>query len=491
MINGIAIGLAALAGVWLEWRALPICLCVLVIIQLIERRRQLGLLLLCSLVVIVGAVRSQEPPSTTSTPELAISTGAIGTISSFPIPSGNGHRALVFVSEICVAEQCIPADSKVIVYFRSQNPPLSRGATLRINWRLDTLEDLPTGYRSFVSSQGAEASARSTSVRLVSAGNPLFRMLASANQQLSSRMEELLPGDTGALATGIVTGDDSGLSPETESNFKATGTSHITAVSGQNVTLIIGFLSFWFRPTQLHSRIAFHVILILSVWSFTLFVGMESPALRAAIVATLSIAGSHVGRRPDPVTLLALTLGVIALLQPLSVHAVGFWLSATASMALCLALPKSRNPNTRRFLMEFSGAPMIASLATMPITLATFGVWSPIGIITNMLVSLVMIIAFPVTYFFALLTWISPSIANTFSWIVAIPLDFALVIVNRMAPAALQLRIDSYSLYLHFLIWLPIVIGIWLLSNESQRWIRRFLTNYRNTPDESESANSL
>src|SRR5699024_5251017 len=112
----------------------------------------------------------------------------------------------------------------------------------------------------------------------------------------------------------IVTGDDSGLSPEAEANFLATGTSHITAVSGQNVTLIIGFLSFWFRPKTLRFRILFHLALVCAVWSFTLFVGMESPALRAAIVATFSIAGSHVGRRPDPVTLLSLTLGAIALI---------------------------------------------------------------------------------------------------------------------------------------------------------------------------------
>lgn len=478
MINGIAIGLTALAGVWLEWRALPICLSVLIIIQILERRKQAGILLLCSIAVAVGALRSQEAPIVTTTPELSLSTGAVGTISSFPIPSGDGHRAMFSVSEICVVDQCMDADSQVLVYFTSQNPPLSRGQTLRVQWRFDSLQELPTGYRNFVSSLGAEGSARTISTETLSSGNAFFRWLASSNQNVSSRMEQLLPGDSGALGTGIVTGDDSGLTPETEANFRATGTSHITAVSGQNVTLIIGFLSFWFRPKTPRLRLLFHLLLILTVWTFTLFVGMESPALRAAIVATLSVVGSHVGRRPDPVTLLALTLGAIALIQPLSVHAVGFWLSASASMALCLALPKTRGGNTRRFITEIISAPVLASIATMPISLMSFGVWSPIGILTNMLIAPVMMVAFPATYLFALLAWLTPPVASALSWIAAIPLDIALVIVNRMAPVAMQWRIDTFSPALLIITWVPIVIGIWLVSHESQRWIRRILTNY-------------
>lgn len=478
MINGIAIGLSALAGVWLEWYALPICLSILIIIQILERRMKFGILLLCTLTIAVGALRSQEAPTITSVPELSVSTGAIGTISSFPIPSGSGHRAMFWVSEACVVDQCIEANSKVLVYFNNQNPPISRGQTLRIQWRFDTLQDLPSGYRSFVSSLGAEGSARASSTETISQGNIFFRWLASANQNISSRMELLLPGDSGALGTGIVTGDDSGLSSETDANFRATGTSHITAVSGQNVTLIIGFLSFWFRPKNMRLRLLFHLILILTVWTFTFFVGMESPALRAAIVATLSISGSHVGRRPDPVTLLALTLGAIALIQPLAVHAVGYWLSASASMALCLALPRARRGNNMRFITEIIAAPILASVATMPISLMAFGVWSPIGILTNMLIAPVMMVAFPTTYLFALFAWILPSVADSFSWIAVIPLEIALVIVNNMAPVAMQWRIDTLSPTLMILLWTPILVGIWLVSHESQRWIRRILANF-------------
>lgn len=479
MINGIVIGLSALAGVWLGWYALPICLSLLVIIKLVEQDRRIGLLITCLVFASIGAWRSEEPPTATTNQHLGISTAAIGTVSSFPIPSGDGHRALFSVTDVCVLDQCVPSETTVLVYFRAQNPPLSRGQTLRIDWRPQTLQDLPSGYRGFVSSLGAEGSARATNVQIISGGPQFFQWVADLNQRVAQNMEVLLPGDTGALGTGIVTGDDSGLTAETAANFRATGTTHLTAVSGQNVSLIIGFMSFWYTPKTTRTRILFHLLLVLSVWSFTVFVGMESPALRAAIVATLTVLGNHVGRRPDPVTLLALTLGVIALWQPLSVYSVGFWLSATASMALCLALPRRRTVNHKKFAFELAGAPGIASVATMPISLMSFGVWSPVGILANMLIAPVMAVAFPVTYAFALIAAIAPGIARYFTWVPGIPLDIALVVVDWLAPVAMQWRVDTHSPLLLVLLWTPIGVGIWLISSESQRWIRRVLTNYR------------
>lgn len=488
MTNGIAIGLCALAGIWLGWYALPIALSMLVIIQVVEQRRNVGLILVCGIIIIAGAARSQAPVSTTTTPELTASTGAIGKINSFPIPSGEGHRAQVLLSDVCVLDQCIEADTQVLVYFPDQWPPISRGQVVRVEWRFDSLQELPSGYRSFVSSQGAKGSARATNVETISDGNLVFQGLAISNRYVSSQMEHFLPGDSGALGTGIVTGDDSRLSPATEADFRATGTSHITAVSGQNVTLILGFLSMWYRPKTVPFRLLFHTILLLTVWSFALFVGLETPVLRAAIVASFSIAGSHVGRKSDPVTLLALTIGIISFIQPLSVHAVGFWLSATASMALCLALPRKRSGDAKLFLKRILGAPAVASVATMPISLMAFGVWSPIGILTNILVAPVITIAFPVTYIFVLLATFAPPIAGELYWLPNILLEIVLVIVSNMATVAMQLRIDTASPLVMGLIWLPIIIGIWLSSNESQRWIRRILIYSRTFNSSSETA---
>lgn len=477
MTNGILIGLSALAGVWLGWYAVPICLPIIALLLLIDRDFRISLLMACLVFSCVGAWRSDQPAPPETSDLLATSSGAIGRVESFPRPSGDGHRVTFSVSEICVAVQCIPADETVLLYVAEQNPPIARGQRIRVEWEVTSLPELAPGYRGFVQTQNATAQTRTSNVIVLDAGPHLFTWIASSSKSIGSALTQHLPGDTGALATGIVIGDDSDLSDQVDEQFRATGTSHITAVSGQNVSIILGFLTMWWHPKHTWSRWLFHATLLAVIWMYALLVGLEPPALRAAIVASLAIISSHVGRRPDPMTSLVLTLGGMALWQPLVVHSVGFWLSATASAALCLALPKELDLESKWWWTKIAFGPIVASLATLPIVLATFGTWSPISIIANILISPVITLAFLVTYPFTLIALIFPPLAGILAFIPGIVLDFALVIVDWLAPIAGSIRVDSLGPVAMLVLWLPIACAIWLLSGESNRWIRRAIRN--------------
>ncbi len=360
----------------------------------------------------------------------------------------------------------------MLLYAERQDPPISRGQVIQVQWRVQPLTALSPGYRNFIRSHDATAKTNAYEITVLDPGPRATRWLASANQSVADRLSRILPDDTAALATGIVTGDDSDLSADARDNFQATGTSHITAVSGQNVTIILGFLALWWHPNTILKRRIFFLVLILVVWSYALFVGLEAPAFRAAIVATFTIVGQAIYRRPDPLTSLFLTLGGMALFNPLMVHGVGFWLSATASAALCLALPSDLNGDLRRRLLEIGLGPVAASLATMPIILATFGTWSPVSILANILIAPIITLAFWVTYPFAMLALVAPSLAGLLAWIPGILLDTVLVIVKWLAPLAAQVRVDALTPGMMILMWLPIALGIWLTSDESDRWIR-------------------
>jgi ComEC/Rec2-related protein len=427
----------------------------------------------------LGAVRAESPGPAQTSNILASSTGAVGRVEAFPRPARDGHRAVFHVTDLCIDLQCVPADETVLLYTGRQDPPISRWQVLEVDWRVQTLAELPSGYRSFVRAHDATATANAHDVRVVESGPRAYQRLAIANQGVADHLAAVLPADTAALATGIVTGDDSDLSDQAMANFRATGTSHITAVSGQNVTIILGFLALWWHPKTILKRQVFYVMLVLVVWSYALFVGLEPPAFRAAIVATFTIVGKAIYRRPDPVTSLSLTLGGMALFHPLMVHGVGFWLSATASAALCLALPTDLGSDIRKRMIEIALGPVAASLATMPIVLATFGTWSPVSILANILIAPVITLAFWVTYPFAILALVFPAVAGVLSWIPGILLDVALVIVDWLAPVAAQIRVDSISPGIMLLMWLPIGAGIWLASQESDRWIRHAKRTYR------------
>lgn len=473
MTNGILIGLSTLAGVWIGWYAVPICLLIILLITQFDGDKRWSLVLACLIFSSLGAWRSQDLPRVETSSELMTSSGAIGTIESFPKPSGEGFRVILHVTELCAADQCIPADETVLVYLKDRRALISRGQTIRVDWDVQHLKELAPGYRAFVRSEGASAQAWADDVQVIAPGSRLFEWISTTNQKITTSLTTHLRGNAGALATGIVIGDDSSLTDEVEDNFRATGTSHISAVSGQNVSIILSFFTMWWQPRNPVTRILFHGFLLAMVWSYALLVGLEPPALRAAIMASLVILSSHAGRRPDPMTSLMITLGAMALWQPMVVHGVGFWLSATSSAALCLVLPKQLQPGRKRWWLELALGPIAASLATMPIALSTFGTWSPIGIVANILISPVIHAAFFVTYPFTLIAIALPAIAPILAIFPGILLDWAIVIVEWLAPLAGEIRVDTLSPLSMLVLWLPIGCAIWLFSRESDRWIRR------------------
>lgn len=471
--NGIALGLSSLAGVWLGWIAIPIVLGVLILLQSIERHMVPRLLIICTIVAMFGALRSPQATQTEPEPELLASTGAIGRVSSFPRPSGDGQRLILELTETCIGLQCIPSEGRVLTYVPDQNPPLGRGATIQVDWRFQSLDTLSPGYADFVISQNAVGSARASSLTYISPAPKIFSRIAIAQRESVDRIQTYIPGDAGALATGIVTGDESALNDQTKADFRATGTTHITAVSGQNVSLILGFLSLWYAPRSPGGRVWFHTLLIVVVWSYAAFVGLEPPALRAAIFASLVVLGRHVGRRPDPMTILCLTLGIMALVDPWVVRSVGYWLSALASIALCLSLPMTLDHRKEHALVQIVRSPVLASLATMPLVMMTFGSWSPMSIVANMVLGPIMSVAFPVCYAFAAITFIAPYLTPVAAIPPTLILNLVIDLVGLIAPFSMEVRLDQLPPLTAIILWTPIALGIWLVSDECHRWLRR------------------
>jgi predicted membrane metal-binding protein len=78
----------------------------------------------------------------------------------------------------------------------------------------------------------------------------IMRPLFYAKAKLSDNLRRNLSPSSSALALGILLGDKSGFSFEFGNNMRASGTTHITALSGFNVTVIVSFISalFFFVP---------------------------------------------------------------------------------------------------------------------------------------------------------------------------------------------------------------------------------------------------
>ena len=478
--DGILIGLGILAGVALGWPSLLMVAPMLLLVQALQGRIRVASLALMSVCVLIGALRSSfgdQPPMVV---RLEDTKAAIGVVESMPVAGGTYERSIVRISDLQYGDDSWGEGAgTVLAYFPDRGGGVSRGDQVFLAWEAASLNHLSPGYASFVHSLGASGSATIWTYSVQREGPAWLHALSDIRRHISDTLAGTIEGDAGALAAGIVTGHDSGLSAATEDAFRRTGTAHITAVSGQNIALLASFLALWFRPGRKWCRLAAHAAVILGVWTYAAIVGLEPPALRAASVATLMIIGAWFGRKPDPLTILALTLGSMAIVQPRMVGSVGFWLSAAASWALCSSMPTERPAGLRPAFRYMIASVMAANVATLPIIIWTFGEWSPISPVANLLVGLVMAVTFSATYGLALMGIISPVIAAWAAWIPAVGLDLTIAVVERLAPLLPLMQLPIHGPSIAVVVAAPCFAALALLSRDGRRWINIVIVRQR------------
>ena len=169
----------------------------------------------------------------------------------------------------------------------------------------------------------------------VDAGGPVARASNRVRATIE-RAADVLPEPDGALYRGLVIGDDRDQPRDMVERFRASGLSHLTAVSGQNVAFVLaacGPLLVRMRPVP---RWAVTVSVI--AW-FVVLTRVEPSILRAGVMAGLSATAYATGRERSPVRILALAVIVLALVDPLLAWSIGFWLSVGATAGVCTVGP--------------------------------------------------------------------------------------------------------------------------------------------------------
>lgn len=163
--------------------------------------------------------------------------------------------------------------------------------------------------------------------------------VARASNRVRAAIERAaayIPEPDGALYRGLVIGDDRDQPRDMIERFRASGLSHLTAVSGQNVAFVLaacGPLLGRLRPLP---RLAVTIAVI--AW-FVALTRFEPSILRAGVMAGMSATAFMTGRERSPVRLLALAVTALVLIDPLLVWSIGFWLSVGATAGVCTVGP--------------------------------------------------------------------------------------------------------------------------------------------------------
>lgn len=212
-------------------------------------------------------------------------------------------------------------------------------------------------------------------------GRPLA-VAANRVRQLVEAGTGVLPTERAALARGLIIGDDRDQPPDMVERFRASGLSHLTAVSGQNVSFVVAAAGPLLRRLRPWPRLVATVALI--GW-FVVLTRAEPSILRAGAMAAVGAVAFATGREREPPRLLAIAVVGLLLIDPLLVRSVGFWLSVGATFGVTVIGPvlvRALRPLGR--LAMPLGITLGAQLGVAVPSLLVFGRLSVVGTVANL-----------------------------------------------------------------------------------------------------------
>lgn len=207
-------------------------------------------------------------------------------------------------------------------------------------------------------------------------GDALSGAANAFRQRLVAGTASLSPARR-ALFLGIVLGDDRDQDPAEVEDFRASGLTHLLAVSGQNVAFALAVASPLLSRLSLRGRLvgALGVLVF-----FGVLTRWQPSVLRAEAMAALTLLAAAAGRPASTVRVLALSVTALVLVDPLLVRSLGFRLSVAA----CAGLAVLSGPLTRRM-----PAPLAVTLAAQagvaPVMVPAFGAMPLAAIPANLL----------------------------------------------------------------------------------------------------------
>jgi len=348
----------------------------------------------------------------------------------------------------------------VVSYAKDQKLGTAYLIDLNGGYRVQILTNLNLGLRDMISfscylakpkpsavfdrqmllwNKGAIASCSTDSIRITgkSWGWIIFGIPARLREGMIKKFETLSPGNEAGLYQGIILGETSGLSKEVQQWFKDTGTTHVMAVSGFNVSIMIAVISLAAQKLALsrRKRVIFSIGAILLLWGM---VGSSASVIRAALMGIMALTAFLLYRYANQRTILILVATAMTIFNPFALRAdIGFQLSFVATYALIVFTPKlekllfndGRKSKIEQFICSAVLPGLVAYTATAPLIWLHFGRISWTAIVANLVIApmipLMMAVGMVGVMAGWALWWMSPLVglalkicADAFLWIV-------------------------------------------------------------------------
>lgn len=259
----------------------------------------------------------------------------------------------------------------------------------------------------------------------------------------TSIINQLLPEPHAGLLAGILFGTKATLSRDLLAALTTTGTLHIIALSGMNISILAGLTSTILL--RFVSRRVTSLLTVLIIIGFVWFVGVSPSVIRAAIMGSLTLLSVVLGRQNWTILTYCLTITVMLLIKPDWIGELSFQLSALSTLGIILFGGKRVSPSKtsssishlsnlgKNFVNDSLRVTLAAQVFTIPLVLVTFHRLSLISPLTNILIGWIIAPVTAIGMAAAILGLIWIPLGSVFGWVSWLLLEYMILVIEWTA----------------------------------------------------------
>ncbi|MDO8559072.1 MAG: ComEC/Rec2 family competence protein [bacterium] len=223
-------------------------------------------------------------------------------------------------------------------------------------------------------------------------GNPPMETLLSFKNKFRATVRTFISPPQEGFLEALVFGEESNIAKEWKDKLNLTGTRHIAAVSGMNITIISSLIFSFILSFGLRKKIAFYLAIGL-LFLYILMIGAPASAVRAFIMAAIFLMAENLGRQSSGSRAIFFAAALMLALNPmLLLKDIGFQLSFLAILGIAylqqfFSYWLKLIPNPKIFPIRAAvSATLSAQVFTFPILIYNFGYVSLISLFANILI---------------------------------------------------------------------------------------------------------
>lgn len=213
-------------------------------------------------------------------------------------------------------------------------------------------------------------------------------LVYNLQNKIRNNMLKILDKETAGILIGMLIGETNDISKSTQENFKQSGITHLLAVSGANVMMIISISNFLF--SKFVGRKYDYFFSISFIIFFTLIASSSASVVRASIMAITNIILNLLLKKNNPIYNLSFSVLSITIFNPLAIENVGLILSVFGTLGIILLYKELNailgNSIQNKLLKETASVTLSAQIFLLPIMAYYFNNVSLISLFSNLII---------------------------------------------------------------------------------------------------------